>query len=300
MSSSPIVVLGLDAADYALVRKWDCNQILLENHRELKTEAYSLDQPSTFEVWPSIATGVSPVYHGLWLDVEKRESDNSIHEMLARLNSHLPNPVNKRIVDLKREIFGNELPTTNHQHVFDQGAVNNWPGITRSEDFDIQSDAFQRVMAGDLSIDRFRRDQVVYAAQSLGWLLGHVQGGSRIAGVHIHILDYFGHLFGDDPDVLQEIYTIVDDLIGCFREYFDRFVIISDHGMQSSILREDRNPGEHSWRAMISTNMDGKLPESILDVRSWLEPRIPESVETNETYDASAAPTEHLKDLGYL
>lgn len=300
MSSSSVAVLGLDAADHALLNRWDCQNLLLNNDRQIETKAYTLEHPSTFEIWPSIATGVTPHEHGVWLEANDREVGGGIYQTLASLNSYLPDPLKERIVDLKRGAVGNELPTTTHDHIFRNGAVYNWPGVSPSRDFSQQTSQFGEVVEGTESVADFRRDQVVYTGRSLGWLMGHTEARTSIAGIHVHILDYFGHLYGEQPDALREVYEQVDRMVGRVREQFDELVIVSDHGMETKLLSEKKGPGEHSFRATFSTTADGELPESVFDIRSWLDERISTDTKEIEGEAHVDAPKEHLEDLGYM
>lgn len=300
MIPSPIAVLGLDAADHELAKKWNCSNLLLDNHRKLETKAYSVELPATIEVWPSIATGVSPHQHGVWLKVKDQDYNFSLYHNLAIFNSYLPDPIKSRIIDIKRKTVGNTLQTTNHPHIFENGAVLNWPGITSSDELNSQTEEFGKVIDGTMSASEFFDSQLTYLCQALGWLFGNVYGGTQIAGVHVHILDFFGHLYSDDPDSLREVYEKVDDVVGYYRDFFDRFVIVSDHGIQNSGISEDERYGYHSWRAMVSTNIAGELPESILDFRSWIEPKIPSDERSEQLTPRVNAPIEHLEDLGYL
>lgn len=89
MSDETIAVVALDAADYALCQSWGCENILLDNHHELETFAYSGEKPITLEVWTSVATGVHPQEHGMASTGEQQSWDNPLLEIASRLTPYL-------------------------------------------------------------------------------------------------------------------------------------------------------------------------------------------------------------------
>lgn len=293
-----LAVLGVDAADYELIKKWNCQNLLLLNHRSLKTDSHSLDVPATLEIWPSIATGLHPTDHGVAVDPTQRKTRSIGRQLISKFMMFLPNQIQSRILDAKTSLVGSTLPTTDEPHVFESGAVTNWPGITPCHDWQRGMDWFNKVKDGELSEEEFRRREFGNAGKGLGWLRAQVKAGVPVAGCHIHILDTMGHIYGDHPESLEAAYRDIDDLVGELRSAVDQLVILSDHGMQCSVLGDD-NPGVHSHRAFISTTESGPLPASVYDVREYISKQIiSETVaESSTTIDA---PTEHLEDLGYL
>lgn len=89
-----IVVIALDAADYALAREWDCENILLETHGEIETFTYGTETPSTLEVWPSVATGLHPEDHRIINENEAAQSwGNPVLRMGSKVTQYLPTTV---------------------------------------------------------------------------------------------------------------------------------------------------------------------------------------------------------------
>ncbi|WP_306059943.1 alkaline phosphatase family protein [Natronococcus wangiae] len=300
-----LVVLGLDAADYELVRKWDCENLLLSSHREIETFAHSIEVPSTLEVWPTIATGCTPTEHGVILHPEDQDR-HPLYTTLVRANQLLPDVVRTKILSLKQETIGSSFPTTDHSHVFDSGAVYNWPGVTGCSDWSQESDWFAAVTDGEMTEQAFRQKQFGHAGKGVGWLAGQATAGVPIVGAHVHLLDHMGHIYASRPEHLRRAYLAVDSLVGWLREHVDRLVIVSDHGMQTTAL-DDAEPGVHSWRAMIATTESGPLPDHVVDIRGWLEERLEKSDAGSitdqmdrESTTSVDAPRQHLEDLGYL
>ncbi|WP_123539424.1 alkaline phosphatase family protein [Halosimplex salinum] len=292
-----IAVLGLDALDYALAEKWGCDNILLENHQQLKTDSHSLEVPATIEVWPTIATGMPPSEHGVFLDATKRDDGVAI-TFARQLVEMMPSKLHKQIIAVRNfSSNGQNYPTTDREHVFESGVVKNWPGISPCEDWAIAGEWFSAFTTEELKPNEFRSRYLRQTGEQFGWLVGAAQAKEPIAGVHAHILDHMGHAYAERPETLRQYYTIVDNLVGMIRKVLPKIVIVSDHGMQTTVT-EDEEPGVHSVRATISSSIDSELPASIYEIRSWLEERIDSGPATESS--GVDAPMDHLKDLGYL
>ena len=291
-----IAVLGLDALDTRLVDRLDCNHLQLERSGKLETFSYATEHPKTSEVWPTIATGVHPREHGL--DEEHNaEWDSSFLQTAGQYTWILPNFVRSRL----REFFtssddhSKRLPQTDHPHVFERGRVYEWPGIVDSPHFWAAND----YESMDLSEQELREELSGHTGMEVGWLVETVQAGCPVAGVQCHILDKAGHTYAKDEAEIERYYRYMDGLVGSIRQRVDRLLIVSDHGMQTTVL-DDPEPGVHSWDAHCAAQgLDGDLPEDAFEVRSFIEFNMTESIEESQAVDVDA-PEEHLRDLGYL
>ncbi|AFO55398.1 MULTISPECIES: alkaline phosphatase family protein [unclassified Natrinema] len=296
--SDTLCVLGLDAADYRLANRWGCENMLLENHGELESLTHSLDVPATLEVWPTIATGLSPTEHGVELDGVGWDNATGL-SAVVRAVQLLPEPLHERLVDLKAQFSADSgYPRTDEPTVFEDGTVRNWPGVTPCYVWEREGEWFERATDGDLSADEFVRRYFGTTGSCFGWLAGQSLSSVPIVGVHAHVLDHTGHMYARRPTALRRIYERVDSLLGWLRSRVDRLVVLSDHGMQTTATN-DPDPGVHADHALIATTESGPLPTDVLSVRDWLEDRIDagQPERTNATVDA---PREHLEDLGYL
>lgn len=291
-------VLGVDAADYALCREWDCRNLLLAEHRQLETFAHSIDVPATLEVWPTIATGLHPDDHGVVLDPASRTSYSPTRRVVHAVHQQLPAVVRRWTQRLKTSTVGESMPTTEAATVFEAGAVHNWPGVTPANTWQDSGDEFGAVVDGNLNEAEFYRRELARAGSVVGWLGAHTETAVPIAGAHLHLLDHAGHLYAENPTELERAYRDLDDLVGWLRDRVDHLVVVSDHGMQTTTLSDDR-PGVHSERALVSSTIDDDLPASVFDVRDWLEDRIREPTPRDESPE-STIPREHLEELGYL
>lgn len=298
----PVVVLGVDAADYDLARQWNCENLLLDYDAPLKTNSYSVKVPVTLEIWPTIATGLSPDQHGVILNNQGWNS-HPVLNVVVDIANRFPEPVTERL-RLAKEIVidaGSGTPQTDAPHIFDHDQVLNWPGITPSHKWVQEGKWFNELNDGALSVNEFYTNSLWNAGKILVWVVAMAHRSPPIIGAHIHTLDHMGHIYADRPGCLREVYQQVDSLVGMVAERVDRLVVLSDHGMQTAAVESDSDPGVHSFRALVSSSFTDDLPESALAVSSWLEGHIDASadVSTNDSV-AVDAPEEHLRDLGYL
>lgn len=294
-STSSLVVLALDGCDLELAHRWDCENLLLDEHRELTTFAYSRDEPYTPEVWLAVATGQHPrVFEGV-----EMEWDNPLLRAASMGTRYLPMSVRQQLGDLVGgKSDGMDLAVVDAPHAFDHGAAKGWPGITPAENLVETWRLLTRLKDGDASKEEHHSAVVSNFHEELGWARGQHLAGTPIAGVHLHLLDTMGHHYARRPEQLREWYRLADRRVGELREEIDRLVVLSDHGMQTVAVDGDEEPGMHSWRAMIAgQGVETPLPEKVFDVRAWLESQVTERAETEFHSDTT---TEQLRALGYV
>jgi len=297
MPTQTIAVLGIDAADIELLRRWDCGNLLLSNYGGIETFSYGREYPVTMEIWPSIATGLHPRHHGVSIDPAENR-DSNVMKALIKINQLLPDPIAKRIVEIKSEISESPRPQTEAPHVFEDGKVSNWPGVTKCWDYNRAAVWFRELEKGEISEKEFYQLSLGNAGRGIGWLASQSLSDVPISGCHIHILDYMGHIYSERPDRLKRAYLQVDEMVGEIMSLVDELVIISDHGMQTTEI-DDHDPGIHSERAFVSSTIEDQLPETMFDVKSWLE-KHKRTTSSEDAISAIDTPTEHLKDLGYI
>jgi hypothetical protein len=295
-----VCVLALDAADYRLAREWDCQNILLDEHRELETFAYSLDHPYTPEVWATVATGAHPEDHGIGAEKQESEWGNSLLRLASRLTQHL-SPRTRQALGRPFRVLGAsqtfQQVTEDVDHPFDDAL--SWPGITPAEQLREAWRLADDADRGDLAIPDLERRLQRLAGQQLGYLAAMHRSGCALVGAHCHTLDIAGHVYCEQPAQLAEWYDWMDQQVARLRDRVDQLLLLSDHGMETVALDDD-NPGHHSYRALASSQgLQGPLPDSVFEVREHLEgwagePAVePESVEMDTD-------REHLEALGYV
>lgn len=299
-----LAVLGLDAADHRLLRAWGCDNLLLERAGELEPFAHSRDTPLTAEVWPTIATGRMPD------EAEgggRRGSDWSggmgLADRVAR--KVLPRGWRSRLGRYLRlgrpgdAMFG----PVEDDHVFADGAVFNWPGLTPTWTWKRAEHWLEEFHDGAIDDRAFLRRELAFTGQEMGWLAGMSRTELPIVGVHVHILDHAGHAWATQPAKLRDCYRHVDDLAGTLLDddAITELVICSDHGMQTTVT-DDPDPGHHSWHGVVAATFDGELPSHVSEMRDWLEAHVPAADPVADHWRTGGFDTtrEHLEDLGYL
>ncbi|SEO82148.1 Type I phosphodiesterase / nucleotide pyrophosphatase [Halogranum amylolyticum] len=296
-----IAVLALDAADVRLAREWDCANLLLDDHAKLESYAHTLEFPRTMEVWPTVATGLGPDDHGVVGDAN--EWEHPALRAASKLTQYLPREVRSTLGrPFQRAGQERSMAQTDASHLFESGVVRYWPGITPADHVREAWRLMAMASGGDITEERLRRELVGFAGEELGWLAVASEWDVPVAGVHSHVVDIMGHTYAEREKRLRETYEWIDREVGFLRERVDRLVVLSDHGMQVGWL-DDENPGTHSFEALVAAEgVDGPLPESVYDVREWLEAQFDDTgaTDADDTAASSDTPVQHLRDLGYM
>lgn len=296
-----LAVVALDAADYELARRWECENVLLDDHQEIETFTHSFDHPFTPEVWTSVATGLHPEEHDVREDAASW--DSLPLRLASKVTQFLPHDWRNRLGKPFRE-RGHEqqIHRTDAPHAFESGAAFGWPGVTEAEHLSEAWGWASRVSRGEMETSELRERTLGNTGKEFGWLLGMQEAGVPIAGVHSHVLDITGHAFASREEPLREYYERVDRMLGWVRERVDELVVLSDHGMQVAWL-DDEEPGVHSHRAMVgaTAGVEGTLPDSVFEVRAWLEANTdePDTGRSEEQVSMDTA-EERLRELGYI
>ena len=300
-ASETVCVLALDAADYELATRWDCDNLLLDEHAELETFTHTKDVPYTPEVWATVATGVGPEDHGISGDAQ--DWGNPILDAASKVTQYLPRRWRRLLGRPFRSSDGSEdgiqIRTSANETLFDAGEVWLWPGIVDAPHLLEAWRWMSEASDDEITHERLRRDLIANTGQKLGWLSAMATLEVPIAGVHSHVLDTAGHIYADRPEILFEYYSIVDRMVGDLRDRCDRLVLLSDHGIQTQETN-DSQVGRHSMRAMVSAQGVEGLPQTVYDVRDWLTPQLFDATGDDGGATGIGTPEEHLRDLGYL
>lgn len=299
-----VVLLALDALDAGLVEHFDLDALRLTTHGEMETFAHMQDEPYTPEVWATVATGEHPDDHGV-TDEGVSQWDNPLVDFASRFTGTLPLPLRIKLGAFAREKTNAEYAVgeTNSSTVFDSAGrvVHNWPGVANGDELA----AVWHVMFDepDHTDADFERKMYGTAAGKLAWAEEMLRHNVSLAGVHVHVLDALGHAYADDEAKLRVAYEWVADWVDRIHDAIgddDDLVILSDHGMVTTFYTAEgdrgQDPAVHSWRAYAASTFDS-VPESVFDVRNWLDPKIDTFVDESETLEM---PEEQLRQLGYI
>lgn len=302
-----LILLALDGLDAGLVDHFDASSYVLESAGRLETYAHARDKPYTLEVWPTVATGLGPEEHGI---TGSRTStwDNPLLELGSRLTGLLPEGTRGTLGAIVRRSTGERerLGQTDAETFFDLdgSVVRNWPGVTDGRDL---QDAWDLMVEASNEPARttFERTLMGRCAEQFGWAREMLHHDVRLAGVHVHTLDAAGHVYANEERSLERIYrrvgAYVDELVESLSSE-DDLLLLSDHGIHVTFYGPDQiedgpDAGSHSFRAFASATTDD-LPQSVFDVRGWVERHIPPRSESKpETVGMSV---EQLRDLGYF
>lgn len=296
-----VCVLALDAADVQLAQRWDCHNLLLERHAGLETFAYSKDEPYTPEVWATVATGVGPEVHGIGEEQQEVEWDNPLLRLGSRVTRQLP----PRYRQALGRPFRRRGATQTFQEIADGvdhpfDATLSWPGLGEADHLREMWRVADRAVHDDLDQQAVAETFHRLTGQELGYLATLADTDAQLVGAHAHVLDIAGHLHATEPEALREWYEWVDRQVGRLRRQCPRLVVLSDHGMRTTAT-DDNDPGSHAWRAYIATQgLDEPLPESVFEVREFLEAAVGDRDDRATGAVAMDTPTETLENLGYL
>ena len=294
-----LTVLAMDSADYLLAREWNCKNLLLDSHAQIETFTFGESSPSTLEVWPTVATGLSPEEHGIVSTSGAQDWEHPILRLGSTITRHFPDSMRRTLGrPFHQAGVKKTFAKTDAEHVFSDGHVFGWPGITDAENLGEAWNLIRRTTFDETSTQHFEGKLLGNTGQELAWAVRMSKTEAPIVGVHSHSLDIAGHVYCQQESKLRSVYEFVDSLVGWVRSEVDRLVIVSDHGTQTAYT-DDEEPGRHSMRSMIGTTESGPLPESVFEVQEWLEER-KRVGDAEKTQVESDAPIEHLRDMGYF
>ncbi|GAA0297106.1 alkaline phosphatase family protein [Halarchaeum salinum] len=297
-----LLILALDALDAALVDDFGIDALRLPAHGQMETVAEMRDEPYTPEAWASAATGLHPRDHGV--SMKTSEWENPLVNFLSRFAGYLPMSARARLGNVAESATGSEytIAEVESATMFDDEdrIVHNWPGVHNGAELKRAWDVMWREGQTDAE---FRRDIAGLAAEQFGWAREMLRHGPSVAGVHIHYPDATGHAYCEDRESLRRAYErtgeFVAEIVAALGED-DELLVLSDHGMVVDWYAdaEDRGmeSGGHSWRAFAGSTCES-VPESILDVREWVDEHATSARSDREEFDIDE---ERLRDLGYI
>lgn len=302
-----LVVLGMDALDAAQVEHFDIDAYRLNVHGRMETFAHQNPIPHTGEVWPSVATGLHPRDHGITHGGESQWDNRFIEFASKLLGPYISMHKRARIGRVIRAKTGADwvIAETSKPTFFDgEGRfVHNWPGTVNGNVVrDVWRHINHTVEKGSPQED-FDRELWGVGAEKFGWVREMLDHNAVLVGSHIHVLDAAGHAYGTNEEHYREFYEKAAAYISEIRTAMDEeddLLILSDHGMNTSWLENDYELRHHSWRAYSASTFDSR-PESVFDVKEWIEDHLDPHIEQCERTDTELdLPEAQLRDLGYI
>lgn len=297
-----LVVLGIDALDPVHVERFGADEFQLSTWGECETFAYMYDEPHTSEVWPSVATGRHPSEHGV-TEESTSQWDNPLVDLASRFTGRLSGRHRATLGKIAQRITGAdwELQEVESPTFFDGPGrvVHNWPGVHRGSELQRAWDVFRTANQGDMSTQEFDRRIRGIAAEQFGWCREMLDHDLNLVAMHVHVIDASGHVYRNDRERYHDAYRWTAERLEEVRSAMspeDDLLIISDHGIETSWIDGDDNPGGHSWRAFSSTTLDTR-PESVFDVKEWVEGHVEDATVERDDLDV---PEDQLRDLGYI
>jgi len=332
------VVLGWDGLDFDLVEAFELGDAFGPDYREIDTfDNPVLGKPHTYEVWPSIITGVHPDVHGVHAAVEGQgvSWDSDWIALAARLSRNVvPESLRTQVGRLLRS-RGAELDFKRRDWYRERGVDTLFDGcqsrtITIPNYRDPRDDRLGLVYdrgadladfltiggGGDtihsprVSVPELEERLVSETTKKLGVVRACHQREYDVLFAWLGYLDTVGHLAPvvDEVGWQERAYRLAATLTREIRAELtdeDTLVCVSDHGLQD---------GDHTHSAFMGSTDEDALTdvETVLDVRAGLERVTPasgagESTVRDEFACASRVEARdagevrsQLEDLGYL
>lgn len=305
------VVLGWDALDYELVEEFGLADQFGPNYTQLETfDNPHLEEPHTYEVWPSIITGLAPADHGIEVESEngvdwKNPAAMAVSQVVHRFApERIQAEFDRRMqnqgvkLDFKSADYYEEHDIST---VFDGRtarpiAVPNFR-VPADDELDIAFDRGAQLRqflseerdgngktksVPTASLSRLEERLAAEASGKLGVVQSAIQREYNLIFVWLGFLDTIGHVAPVaaevEPSWQERAYRMAAEWTMEVKNNLqeeDRLVCVSDHGLQD---------GDHTHSAFLGTTEEGILDgaDSIFDVRIILESITPSTTTTGE------------------
>ncbi|WP_276261132.1 alkaline phosphatase family protein [Haloglomus litoreum] len=295
------VVLGWDALDHEVTEEFGLSEAFGPHHAPLETfDNPVLGKPHTYELWPSIVTGVTPDEHGIHAATEGEGVDwgNPLIARASRLaQGVVPKSVRTKIGQVLRE-SGAELDFEYADYYAERGVSTVFDGrrarsvaipnhrVEADDELDLVFDrgaqlgAFLNIQNVDgdhtrhfpkVPLPELEERLVAECAKKLGVVRAALRREHDIVFVWLGYLDTVGHLAPvvaeEDPGWQERAYRLAASMTEEIRDEMqpeDTLVCVSDHGLQD---------GDHTPHAFVGASDERAIEgvESVLDVREGLE-----------------------------
>lgn len=325
-----VVVLGWDGLDYDIAEEFGISDKFGKYNKKIDTfDNPVLEKPHTYEIWPSIITGLTPDEHSIHSEKYTEGAGWSSRWLnMASIISKYTVPENVRWL-VGRKIRGagftfdmktNEYYENNNiRTIFDDNkslaiAIPNY----RTEEDDELDVIYDRgaQLTNFLNVDTDQNGNTVHSpktdintldhrlmsevGQKLGAIKSAINQEYSIVFVWIGYLDTVGHIQPviEDDLLRKNAYEQAAKWTEFIRKSLDEedtLLCISDHGLKN---------GGHTHAAYAGSNKDISDIDTVLDVKEWIVKRTTSSDEKSN--DSQTNPEkakdvkEQLEDLGYI
>lgn len=325
------VVLGWDGLDYDLLERYGL-------HEEFGAETARIDtlrnpelgKPHTWELWPSIITGLDPDAHGIHADEYITGGwSNPLVRLAARLSDPIPDAIRWRVgrairgagatIEFEDDAYYRERSI---ETVFDNRrafplAIPNYRSHV-DERFDITADRGaelneyttvdtdengETVREASVAPTTFMGRIAADAGEKIGLVSHALDSQYDIVFVWLAFIDTAGHVAPtvSEPDAwMRRAYETGADYTSFVRDQLDEedtLVCLSDHGLQEGEHTDTACIG--SWPADVA-----RAAEHVLDVADCLNTVTPHTAEARAGFTREENETdvvrERLEDLGYV
>lgn len=329
------IVLGWDGLDADLLRDFGMrDQFGANTHRIDTLTNERLGKPHTFELWPTMVTGVPPAEHGIRADeyVHGTQWSSSLLNWAARLSKHtVPEPIRWRVgrairgqgatfdfesLDYYRErgvetIFDGRqavpLGVPNCRSTFDDElGIEIDRGAYLSEYLDVSTgEDGETVHSPSVSIQTLASRLEADVGQKVGILRSVLPWDYDIVFVWLAFVDTVGHVaptVDDSESWVRSAYETAADYTEMVREAAgedDTVICVSDHGLRAGAHTQEATIG--SWPASATDGVEG-----VLDVATAIDESSPQTKRLSEPHSAKVENGEfesvgnRLADLGYI
>lgn len=244
-----VILLGLDGADYKVIRR-GIEEGLLPNFQEVDRRGLmrglnSTVPPATPPSWTSMITGVSPGRHGVLDFYHLNESRfNTLKDVFAPTLWEI-----LELFDFPHIIFQYPLtyprPSSLSYYLsgFPFEGIDSYPPDLKAEieEMEIRPltkfEAFDSYLnKGIVGLNRFLRRQLDAKARAFSHLLERFPW--VLSSITIMELDLIQHFLFDDPEATMRVYMVMDSFLGKMIKiseiYSAKLVLVSDHGFREA------------------------------------------------------------------
>ncbi|PSG99729.1 MAG: hypothetical protein BRC28_03240 [Nanohaloarchaea archaeon SW_4_43_9] len=268
-----MLVVGFDGLDYQKIKRYDCENLMLESFGKLDLENLPLKTPL---LWSSMITGVRPEEHGIDSMLKfKGEKVRKYDEWLKKVFNRFGWSALKLRETVMHYLFDSSIsaPTKENMKV-----DSIFEKVADSKPLDVPGHSHYPYIAGKMNVnavykkyppvsrDRVVRDVEAEHLYRKKQLFENI-GEHKLVMQHLHYPDWIQHIYSKEEKD-GEVYNEMNELAGEILEEADDDTLVvfcSDHGLAN---------GGHRDEAFYSVNTEIEEPVKITDILFRLLERV--------------------------